>query len=65
MATAPDAEPAEPILCLQPEFVGIFFSRATYRANIGFAMAVTELNPAVHSASAFRTRASSGECIPD
>jgi S1-C subfamily serine protease len=54
-----------PVLNLAGEFVGILFARATDRANVGYAMTLTELDPILSSASEFTTAVSSGDCIRD
>jgi S1-C subfamily serine protease len=54
-----------PVLNLAGEFVGIIFARATDRANVGYAMTLTELDPILSSASEFTTSVSSGDCIRD
>jgi S1-C subfamily serine protease len=54
-----------PVLNLAGEFVGILFARATDRANVGYAMTLTELDPILSSVSEFTTAVSSGDCIRD
>jgi S1-C subfamily serine protease len=52
-----------PVLNRDGDYVGIVFARATDRANVGYAMTVTQLNPVVSSASALTAAVSSGACI--
>jgi len=54
-----------PLLTGEGDFVGIVFARATDRANVGYAMTLTELSPAVDGATTFTEPVSSGECIRD
>ena len=54
-----------PLLSSEGDFVGMVFARATDRANVGYAMTLTELGPAVDRATTLTEPVSSGECIRD